>query len=123
MYHNDALTKYFDEMFSECFQNTGLDYNLYKNEDNLKLEISLPGFKKENVSVVFKNKVLTISAKREKVKDSPEVLIWCGFKTQDICKEIRFEKDYKDVKGKYVDGVLVIEMISEETKILNVTIE
>ena len=107
---------------NEGFKDTGLAYNLYKDGENLKLEISLPGFKKENISAEYSNRVLVIDAKREKVKDSTEVLIWKGFKTQDIRKEFILESDYKEVNAKYFNGVLIVEFIADKKEVKKVEI-
>lgn len=112
-----------EELLESQLINTGLKYNVYQNDNGVKLEIATPGIKKENISAVFKNKTLFITAKYEKVEENDdEVLIYKGFKTQDINRELRFDNDYVDITAKYFNGVLIVNLLREKTleKVINI---
>ena len=67
-----------------------------ETEDSYELDIDLPGFKKEDVSVELKNGYLTIQAA----------------KSLDVGEGVRPE----DVKGKFENGILQISLPKAEQK-------
>ena len=60
----------FDEMFDDFFKHdryypTNQSSNITENDDNIKLTIDVPGFKKSEISIHYENDILQIVAKKE----------------------------------------------------------
>jgi len=69
----DFFTNFFDNIFDEDFSPAGVFGSSFKvdvreNEKNYTVDADLPGFKKEDVDVSYKDNYLTIKAKREEEK-------------------------------------------------------
>ena len=66
----DFFTNFFDNIFDEDFSPAGVFGSSFKvdvreTEKNFTVDADLPGFKKEDVNVSYKDNYLTIKAKRE----------------------------------------------------------
>ena len=127
---------YGENMFDEFFDNNGFfgshsplfgknSKNLMKTdvretEDSYELDIDLPGFKKEDVSVELKNGYLTIQAAKSLDKDE-----------QKNGKYIRQERyagscsrtfyvgetvEPEDVSAKFENGILQLHILKKEAK-------
>ena len=68
----DAFNKKIHNFFDE-FPNIGLDINyslkpkadFYSDEENVHLDIEIPGAKKEDIKISFKDNVLTVSGEKK----------------------------------------------------------
>ncbi len=89
--------------------------DIYEKEGNYVIEADVPGFKKENVKVDYEDGYLTITAKREEVKEE---------NTNYIKKERyygEFTRSYyvgnineDDIKAKFEDGTLKVTFPKED---------
>ncbi len=103
----------FDSLFKPVFFDETKDMrtDIKETENGYSLDIEMPGFKKENLSVSLEDGYLTVSGTKRVDKDD---------KTKYLRKEISesFQRSYyvgKDVteesiKAKYADGILSLDV-------------
>lgn len=100
-----------DKFFEDFRQPTNLSRHLdiYKKDNAYFLELDLPGFKKEEISIDFKEDVLTIEAKHveeEKSEENKEY-IYQSCRSNDMKRQIRFSGiDVDKVEASFESGVL-----------------
>ena len=115
----------FDEIFNTLNMASKLNskpnyppYNIVKSGDDYRIEISMAGFKVEDIDVEVKDNTLTISAEQTDEKKGVEY-IHKGISEKDFYKSFALA-EYVEVKDAVVvDGILVIELeknIPEEEK-------
>lgn len=82
-----------------------------EDEYNYYLEIDVPGFEKENISINFENNCLLIEAKREVNKEENMDSYIKQERFLGTCKRKYFfnNLDFENIKAKYDNGVLKIE--------------
>ena len=91
--------------------------DIKETDENYVLEIEMPGFKKEDLSVSLDDGYLTVSGKKHALKDE---------KTKYLRKEISetFQRSYyvgtevqeENVKAKYEDGILCLSVPKSKPK-------
>ena len=115
----------FDEIFNTLSMTSKLNskpnyppYNIVKSGEDYRIEISMAGFKVEDIDVEVKDNTLTISAEQTDEKKGVEY-IHKGISEKDFTKTFALA-EYVEVKDAVVvDGILVIELeknIPEEEK-------
>ncbi len=109
----NSLFDAFDSLFKPVFFDETKDMrtDIKETEKGYSLDIEMPGFKKENLSVSLEDGYLTVSGTKRVDKDD---------KTKYLRKEISesFQRSYyvgKDVteesiKAKYADGILSLDV-------------
>lgn len=115
---NDYLSSAFDIFDTSFFKDTNImKSDIYEQNENYVLEIDLPGFDKENVSIDYHNEYLTIKAVKNENHDENDKYI----------KKERFYGEYKrtfyignldesNIKANYNNGVLKITFPKEDVK-------
>lgn len=115
---NDYLSSAFDIFDTSLFKDTNImKSDIYEQNENYVLEIDLPGFDKENVSIDYHNEYLTIKAVKNENHDENDKYI----------KKERFYGEYKrtfyignldesNIKANYNNGVLKITFPKEDVK-------
>lgn len=115
---NDYLSSAFDIFDTYFFKDTNImKSDIYEQNENYVLEIDLPGFDKENVSIDYHNEYLTIKAVKNDNHDENDKYI----------KKERFYGEYKrtfyignldesNIKANYNNGVLKITFPKEDVK-------
>lgn len=115
---NDYLSSAFDIFDTSFFKDTNImKSDIYEQNENYVLEIDLPGFDKENVSIDYHNEYLTIKAVKNDNHDENDKYI----------KKERFYGEYKrtfyignldesNIKANYNNGVLKITFPKEDVK-------
>ena len=115
----------FDEIFNTLSMTSKLNskpnyppYNIVKSGEDYRIEISMAGFKVEDIDVEVKDNTLTISAEHTDEKKGVEY-IHKGISEKDFTKTFALA-EYVEVKDAVVlDGILVISLeknIPEEEK-------
>jgi|TARA_A100001391_G_scaffold108289_1_gene72721 molecular chaperone IbpA len=115
----------FDEIFNTLSMTSKLNskpnyppYNIVKSGEDYRIEISMAGFKVEDIDVEVKDNTLTISAEQTDEKKGVEY-IHKGISERDFYKSFALA-EYVEVKDAVVlDGILVISLeknIPEEEK-------
>lgn len=109
------IDKFFDDFRQPT--NLGRHLDIYKQDNAYYLELDLPGFKKEEISIDFKEDVLTIEAKHveeEKSEDNKEY-IYQSRRSKDVRRQIRFSGiDVDKVEASFESGVLKMTLPLEE---------
>ena len=106
----------FDEIFNTLNMASKLNskpnyppYNIVKSGDDYRIEISMAGFKFEDIDVEVKDNTLTISAEQTDEKKGVEY-IHKGISERDFYKSFALA-EYVEVKDAVVlDGILVISL-------------
>ena len=116
----------FDDIFDDSFfmpknDNKMMRTDIEEKDNNYELAIDLPGMKKDNVKISLEDGYLTIHAKQESKNDEKD----------KHGKSIRRERYYgeasrsfyvgdevkeEDIKAKFEDGTLKIEVPKKENK-------
>lgn len=115
----------FDEMFDDVFRlkpaASMMKTDIKEFDENYQLEIELPGFKKEDITIEFEQGNLIISADRKLLDEEKDV-------DGHILRQERFSghcsRSYyvgdditeEDIKAKFENGVLVINLPNHSTK-------
>lgn len=86
--------------------------DMYRNEDNLKVIIDIPGFNKEDIKLTLCQDILSIKAQKEVDEKEAETLI-SNQRPNVIDKKIRLPIDIKPGEekiesAKYENGVLTL---------------
>lgn len=119
-----------DEIFNNFFRN---DYhenlasngskeqpaaNVFETEDSFKIEVLLPGFKKEDVKLNYEKNLLTIKVENEAKEDNSEEYKYTHreFGVFNFEKQYRIPKSVNDEKisAKFENGVLNIVLLKKE---------
>ena len=127
-----------DELFNNFFKN---DYhesyanncstkpatNVFETEDNFKIEILLPGFKKEDVQLNYEKNLLTIKVENEVKEDKPEEFKYAHreFGAFNFEKQYCIPKSVNDEKisAKFKNGVLNIVLPKKEEALEKAPVE
>ena len=126
-----------DELFNNFFKNDyHEDYaksngsktatNVFETEAAFKIEVLLPGFAKEDLSLNVHNNVLTIKVEKEKEENKEEY----KYAHREF-GAVNFEKQYKlpksvDVEGinaKFENGILNVELPKKEEALEKAPVE
>ena len=100
--------------------------DMYLTENNLKVIIDIPGFKKENIKLTLSEDILSIKAHKEIDEKQSESLV-LNQRPNVIDKKIRLpvddtENEDKIESAKYEDGILTITIpVTKKGK--NISIE
>lgn len=117
-----------DDLFYDFFR-TNNDFaktDLYEDEQNIYIDIDVPGFKKEDLKIELNNGYLSIQAVANEEKDSNEETNFKYRIKERRCIEFtrRYKVDdvvtEKDIKVKLEAGVLKI-IIKKQEKVLPTT--
>ena len=126
----------FDDLFNDAFNRSlfNVDKTLYgknagrimktdvhETEDHYELDVDLPGFKKEEISIELKEGYLTISAAKGVDKDEEDKKSRRVIRQERYvgsCQRTFYVGDVKpeEVKCKYESGVLMIEVPRKDVK-------
>ena len=90
--------------------------NVKRSENALSLEIEIPGFKKEDLSIAYENGYLTVSAEKTVSEEDKKDYV----RFERASKLSRMYKvgeiNEEGISAKYVDGVLYVELPFESKK-------
>lgn len=112
---NDIFERYLDTGFIRALstiENTKYPpYNLLKQDKNFKIELAVAGFAREELEVVVENKILTITGKTQKTRNSDWTMINNHLSFRNF-KQTFMLGDYLEVHNvQLLDGILTIELI------------
>ncbi len=127
-----------DELFNNFFKNDyHEDYaknygtkpasNIFETETEFKIEVLLPGFKKEDVQLNYQNNLLTIKVENEVKEDKPEEYKYAHreFGAFNFEKQYRVPKSVNDEKisANFENGVLNITLLKKEEALEKAPVE
>lgn len=104
---------------------TYMKCDIYEIDDTYHIEIDLPGFKRDNLSLEFNHGYLTVLATKKDTNSKNEKNYLKRERTYGIYKREFYvgEVDYSKINAKYKDGVLVIEVFKNNNEKEKKTIE
>ena len=113
-----------DEFFNEAVatRNTGFtpDINISETETKLRIEVEIPGMKKEDINIGIENGALTISGER-KNRNEEEGRKFHRVETHYGSFERSFQLpdsvDDESIEATYSDGILQIDIDKKEEKV------
>lgn len=115
----NSLFDAFDSLFKPVFFDETRDMrtDIKETDEGYKLDIEMPGFKKEDIKVSLEDGYLTVSGSKKTEKDD---------KTKYLRKEISesFQRSYyvgkevpeENIKAKYADGILTLDVPKSKPK-------
>ena len=127
-----------DELFNNFFKN---DYhegyakncstkpatNVFETETEFKIEVLLPGYKKEDVKLNYQNNLLTIKVENEVKEEKSEEFKYAHreFEAANFEKQYRIPKIVNDEKisAKFENGVLNITLLKKEEALEKAPVE
>jgi len=110
---NDFFNRDFDKFFKGLEGKTLPAVNIKENEDAFEVELSVPGFKKEDFNLKLDNDLLTISAKVEdKKEETTEKYTRREFKSQAFSRTFTLPETVlvDDINAKYENGILIVAL-------------
>jgi len=108
--YNNPLTQYnsftYGDLFSDLFENFSHSintkfYNVGETDKGYSLELELPGFKKEEISVEINKEILSITAKSKRKEINKSFSLWDGV-------------DAENIEAVLEDGILKINLDKKE---------
>lgn len=113
--------KFFGNDFFKGFnENTMPAVNVIEGDKAYKIELAVPGFKKEDIKVGIENEVLTISAETKAEKeDKNEKYTRKEFSYNSFSRSFQLPKtaNAEKVDAKYENGILKLEVAKKEEAI------
>lgn len=110
------FNRYWDDDFFNNFMGADLPaVNVKENKKEFKLEISAPGFEKDDIALNVENNVLTISAKKEmknEEKGEDEKVLRQEFTSSSFYRSFTLPEniDTEHISAKEKNGVLKISL-------------
>lgn len=105
-----------DDFFTNFFEGNSLPAaNIVENKNEFRVELSVPGFKKEEFDIEVEKNVLIISAKQEskkEEKDKEERFIREEFRSSSFSRSFVLPNsvDMEQISAQYNDGVLKLSI-------------
>lgn len=113
----DFIEKFFEEDFSFLLNRFATD--VYETDKDIVVEMQIPGFKKENIKISFKDGYLKVEGKAEEKEEEKDKNYW----RREIRKgsfvrvvPLPVDVDSKKAKAKFENGVLKIVLPKIEVK-------
>ena len=125
--HDDNLVRFrrnFDHLFNNFFSrdteyngSSNPQINMYDTGDSISVSSELPGMNKDDIKIVVKHDILTISGKRE-LPEKPENVHWLRHERfhGDFSRSFKLPYDIQvdNVKAEFKDGILSVNLPKKE---------
>ncbi|MBO5215343.1 MAG: Hsp20/alpha crystallin family protein [Clostridia bacterium] len=116
---NDFFGGFFDDFFRPTLYNmdsSAMKTDVKENENDYTLDVEMPGYNKEDISVQYENGYLSVSAKREEKEENGKYLR----KERSVsCSRTYYvgEVEEEQIKAKFENGVLSLVIPKEVEKL------
>jgi HSP20 family protein len=109
---NPLLDEFFNDDFFFPRLSYGTQLDVYQEDNNYFVEVDLPGYKKEEISVEFNDDVLTIKAQHsEEQKQDNKKYYYRSRKSSEFMRQIRFTNiEHESINAEFNDGVLKVKL-------------
>ena len=111
---------FFGDFFDDFFDmpvvksNDIMQTDVYEENDNYVIEVDIPGFNKEDVTIDYNKGYLNISAKREETKEDKNYIRRERFYGQYKRSFYIGEIDESKIKASFEDGILKVNVPKEQ---------
>jgi len=111
-----------DDFFTNFFESNNLPAtNITENGKEFKIELSVPGFNKEDFKIGIEKNILTISAKKEEKceeKDENEKIIRQEFNSSSFSRSFSLPEsiDIENISAEQKDGILTVQLPKMDKK-------
>jgi|SRR5690554_6106939 len=119
---NTLLDDFFNDDFFFPRLSVQTNVDVYQQDNDYFVEVDLPGYKKEEISVEFNDDVLTIKAEHnEEEEKSEKKYFYRSRKCSEFMRQIRFSDiNQENVDAQFNDGVLRVKLpIQEHQEVVN----
>ena len=120
-YYPSFVSRFFDDDFFRRFaENDELPaVNVKENKKEFKLEVSMPGFRKEDINIEVDNNILTITTQKEEQKeneDKDEKILRREFTSSSFARSFTLPDNIntEKIEAKDKHGVLTIKLPKSE---------
>ena len=116
---NDFFGGFFDDFFRSTLYNmdsSAMKTDVKESEKDYSLDVEMPGYKKEDISIQYENGYLSVSAKREEKENDGKYLR----KERSVsCSRTYYVGDVEEeqIKAKFENGVLSLVIPKEVEKL------
>ena len=116
LFNNFFKNDYHEDYVKSCSEKIAT--NVFETENEFKIELVLPGFKKEDVQINVQNNLLTIKVENEAKVEKQDVYKYAHreFDTFNFEKQYRIPKsvDGEKISAKFENGILIVELPKKE---------
>lgn len=128
-HNNDLFNEVFGDFFKPVFYGDSAVYmatDVKEKEKSYELEIEMPGYNKEDISVDFEKGYLTVSAKKDEKQEEGKKYI--SRERHQVCRRSYYvgEIDENGITAKYENGVLSVDLpkrVEEQPKSRRISVE
>lgn len=128
-HNNDLFNEVFGDFFKPVFYGDNAVYmatDVKEKEKSYELEIEMPGYNKEDISVDFEKGYLTVSAKKDEKQEEGKKYI--SRERHQVCRRSYYvgEIDENGITAKYENGVLTVDLpkrVEEQPKTKRISVE
>ncbi|MDY4677115.1 MAG: Hsp20/alpha crystallin family protein [Candidatus Borkfalkiaceae bacterium] len=128
-HNNDLFNEVFGDFFKPVFYGDSAVYmatDVKEKENSYELEIEMPGYNKEDISVDFEKGYLTVSAKKDEKQEEGKKYI--SRERHQVCRRSYYvgEIDENGITAKYENGVLSVDLpkrVEEQPKTKRISVE
>lgn len=111
--NNDLFSEMFGDFFKPVFYGDSAVYmatDVKEKEKSYELEIEMPGYNKEDITVDFEKGYLTVSAKKDEKQEEGKKYI--SRERHSVCRRSYYvgEIDENGITAKYENGVLSVDL-------------
>ncbi len=115
----DIFSDAFDSFLKPLFYDEKFDSmktDIKESESGYELEVEMPGFEKEDISLSIESGYLTISAQKKDKKESDDKQRYLRKERSVSCQRSYYIGDIKEdsVKARYCNGVLEVTLPKQE---------
>lgn len=96
--------------------------DIIEGDNSYYVNCAMPGFKKENIEVTFNDSILTIKGKKEKEENKKYILkenVFDNYERSFVFNNLNVD----EIKAKYENGILAIEIKANKPEIKNIQID
>ena len=93
--------------------------NVYETEDSFRLELALPGYEKEQISLAVENNSLIVKGEKPKEEEKEYKYVRREFSNSDFEKSFRLSKkiNQEAIKASFKNGILELVLPKKEEAI------